>query len=422
MRNITIVGAGQSGLQLGLGLLQNGYRVRLISNRTAEDFAAGKVMSSQFMFNDSLQSERDLGLNFWEKDCPNTDGLGVTIAGPDGGKAVTWVYTLDKPGQAVDQRVKYPGWMKTFTERGGELVIHEAGIADLENYARGSDLVILAGGKGDIVKLFERDTERSPFDKPQRALALTYVTGLTPYSPTRVAFNIAPTVGEYFVFPALTTTGPCEIMVFEGLPGGPMDCWDDVKTPDQHLERSLDILKKFYPWEYERSRNAKLTDPNGILAGRFPPTVRKPIARLPSGALIIGMADAVVLNDPITGQGSNNAAKAARIYLKRILDNGGKPFDAAWMQQTFDEYWAYAQFVTGWTNAMLQPPPPHVINILVAGAEQAEGWEGVRQRLRRSAHVLSVARRSGRSGEVHRGGVEGLPRHCEGKHRPEKAF
>ena len=81
MRNITIVGAGQSGLQLGLGLLQNGYRVRLISNRTAEDFATGKVMSSQFMFNDSLQAERDLGINFWEKDCPNTDGLGVTIAG-----------------------------------------------------------------------------------------------------------------------------------------------------------------------------------------------------------------------------------------------------------------------------------------------------------------------------------------------------
>ena len=151
MRNITIVGAGQSGLQLGLGLLQNGYRVRLISNRTAEDFAAGKVMSSQFMFGDSLQAERDLGLNFWEKECPYTDGLGVTIAGPDGGKAISWVYLLDKPGQAVDQRVKYPGWMKKFTERGGELVIKEAGVADLEDYARSSDLVILAGGKGDIV-------------------------------------------------------------------------------------------------------------------------------------------------------------------------------------------------------------------------------------------------------------------------------
>jgi hypothetical protein len=370
MRTITIIGAGQSGLQLGLGLLQNGYRVRLVSNRTADDIAGGRVMSSQFMFNDSLQSERDLGINDWEKQCPKTDALGVSIAGPDGGKVIEWVYRLDQPGQAVDQRIKYPAWMKKFQERGGELSIRDAGVADLEDYARSSDLVIVAGGKGDIVRLFERDGERSPYDQPQRALALTYVTGLAPYSPTRVAFNIAPGVGEYFVFPALTTTGPCEIMVFEGIPGGPMDCWNDVKTPDQHLERSLEVLKKFYPWEAERSKDAKLTDPNGILAGRFAPTVRKPLARLPSGATVLGMADAVVLNDPITGQGSNNAAKAARLYLKRILDNGAKPFDAAWMQQTFDEYWSYAQFVTGWTNAMLQPPPPHVINIL--GAAQSK--------------------------------------------------
>jgi hypothetical protein len=366
MRNITIVGAGQSGLQLALGLQQNGYQVRVVNNRSPADVAAGKVMSSQFMFNDALQAERDLGLNFWEKECPNTDALGVTIAAPDGGKAISWVYPLDKPGQAVDQRIKFPGWMRTLQERGGELVIRDAGIADLEDYARGSDLVIVAGGKGDIVKLFARDAERSPFDAPQRALALTYVTGLAPYAPTRVAFNLAPTIGEYFVFPALSTTGPCEIMVFEGIPGGPMDCWSEVKTPDQHLACSLDILKKIFPWEYERSRDAKLTDRDGILAGRFAPTVRKPVAKLPSGALILGMADAVVLNDPITGQGSNNAAKAARVYLKRILDNGSKPFDAAWMQQTFDDYWTYAQFVTGWTNAMLQPPPPHVINILVA--------------------------------------------------------
>jgi hypothetical protein len=366
MRNITIVGAGQSGLQLGLGLLQNGYRVRIVTNRTGADIAAGRVMSSQFMFNDALQAERDLGLNFWEKDCPNTDAIGVTIGAPDGGKAVSWVYPLDKPGQAVDQRIKFPGWMKTFAERGGELVIRDAGVADLEDYARSSDLVILAGGKGDIVKLFARDAERSPFEAPQRALALTYVTGLAPYAPTRVAFNIAPTVGEYFVFPALTTTGPCEIMVFEGIPGGPMDRWGEAKTPEAHLAYSLDILKNFYPWEYERSRDAKLTDADGILAGRFAPTVRKPVAKLPSGALILGMADAVVLNDPITGQGSNNAAKAARIYLAHILEHGNKPFDADFMQQTFDDYWAYAQFVTGWTNAMLQPPPPHVLNILVA--------------------------------------------------------
>ena len=98
MRNVTIVGAGQSGLQLALGLLQNGYHVRLISNRTPEDFATGKVMSSQFMFGDALQAERDLGLNDWEKECPNTDALGVAIAGPDGKKAIDWVYSPRQAG------------------------------------------------------------------------------------------------------------------------------------------------------------------------------------------------------------------------------------------------------------------------------------------------------------------------------------
>jgi hypothetical protein len=112
-----------------------------------------------------------------------------------------------------------------------------------------------------------------------------------------------------------------------------------------------------------------LTDDNGILAGSFAPTVRKPIGRLPSGAAVLGLADAVCLNDPITGQGSNNASKAARTYLDAIVAHGDKPFDAAFMQATFDSYWNYAQYVTGWTNALLQPPPPHVLNLL--GAAQS---------------------------------------------------
>ncbi len=204
-----------------------------------------------------------------------------------------------------------------------------------------------------------------PYDKPQRALALTYVTGMTPRQPhSAVEFNLIPGVGEYFVFPSLTTTGPCEIMVLEGIPGGPMDCWADVKTPEEHLEKSLWILKTFLPWEYERSKDCQLTDDNGILAGRFAPTVRHPVATLPSGRQVLGLGDAVCLNDPITGQGSNNASKAAAIYLRRILDHGDRPFDQAFMQGTFDAYWDYAQWVVRWTNMMLQPPPPFVLEIM----------------------------------------------------------
>src|SRR5205807_1416426 len=185
MKGIAIIGAGQSGLQLGIGLLDAGYEVTLYSDRSADDIQRGHVLS------------------------------------------------------------------------------------------------IVASGKGAITQLFQRDANRSPFSEPQRSLALTYVRKMRPREPyAAVCFNLIPNVGEYFVFPALTTSGPCEIMVFEGVLGGPMDCWSDVKTPAEHLACSKQILETFLPWEAERCRDIELTDDKGILAGRVAPTVRKPIATL----------------------------------------------------------------------------------------------------------------------------------------------
>lgn len=371
-RRITIVGGGQAGLMLGIGLVDAGHAVEIVQNRSADEIAAGKVLSSQCMFDMALQNERALGLDFWAETCPAVESINFTVPMPDGsgGKAIDWNGKLDKLAQSVDQRVKMPAFMAEFVKRGGRLTILDAGIADLERFAAASDLVVVAAGKGEIARLFERDAEKSAFDQPQRALALTYVTGMQPRPDhSAVCFNLIPGIGEYFVFPALTTTGPCEIMVFEGVPGGPMDCWKGLATPAEHLAKSKWVLDTFLPWEAERCRSIELTDANGILAGAFAPTIRKPIGRLPSGAIVLGLADAVCLNDPITGQGSNNASKAAKLYLDAILAHGDRPFDAAFMQATFDRYWAYAQYVVGWTNALLLPPPPHVLEIM--GAAQA---------------------------------------------------
>ncbi len=95
--------------------------------------------------------------------------------------------------------------------------------------------------------------------------------------------------------------------------------------------------------------------------GRHPrrplrPTVRNPIGRLPGGGLVLGVADVVVANDPVTGQGSNSASKCAAAYLASIVEQGEAPFDEAWMNTTFDRYWQTARHVTKWTNAMLSPP------------------------------------------------------------------
>jgi flavin reductase (DIM6/NTAB) family NADH-FMN oxidoreductase RutF/2-polyprenyl-6-methoxyphenol hydroxylase-like FAD-dependent oxidoreductase len=371
--NITIVGAGQSGLQLAIGLLAHGYQVRVVSERTPAEIAAGRVTSSQGMFGRALRHERALGLNLWNDEAPSIDTVSMTIANQPGGPlpSIRWTGRLDSIAQSVDQRVKMPRYIEEFIRRGGEFVVGRADVSDLETYARDSDLVVVAAGKGDVATLFTRDGARSTYVEPQRALALTYVRGMEP-RPAAVSYNILPGVGEYFVFPALTLSGPCDIMVFEGIPGGPMDCWTEVKSASEHLEVSKGILKEFLPWEADRCHDVTLTDPLGVMAGRFTPVVRHPVAVLPSGAQVLGMADVVVLNDPLTGQGSNNASKSAAIYLEAISAHDGRAFDREFMQRTFERYWDYAQYVTKWTNAMLEPPEPHAIQLHIAAMEHPE--------------------------------------------------
>ena len=99
------------------------------------------------------------------------------------------------------------------------------------------------------------------------------------------------------------------------------------------------------------------------------PTVRNTVEELPSGALVLGLANTVVLNDPITGQGSNNASKAAASYRASSREYADGPFDRAFMERAFERYWDEAQYVTGWTNALLAPPPQHVLDLFLAANE-----------------------------------------------------
>ncbi|PRH80175.1 oxygenase [Streptomyces solincola] len=373
MRKILVVGAGQSGLQLALGLQSRGYEVTLMSNRTADEVRSGRVMSTQCMFHTALQHERDLGLNFWEDQAPRIEGLGVSVAAPDGARAVDWLGRLDGFAQSVDQRVKMAGWMEVFTQRGGQLVVHGAAVSDLDYFARTYDLVLVSAGKGELVSLFERDAARSPYREPQRALAVSYVHGLGPRpehpDTEAVRCNLVPGVGELFVMPTLTVGGRADILFWEGLPGGPLDVFRGVTDPSEHLALTLELMERYTPWEYARATKVELTDAGSTLAGRYAPTVRNPVGRLPGGGLVLGVADVVVANDPITGQGSNSASKCAASYLDSITAHGDAPFDEAWMRAAFDRYWDTARHVTKWTNAMLGVPPEHVLNLIGAAGQ-----------------------------------------------------
>lgn len=374
MRRILIVGAGQSGLQLALSLQAEGYDVTVMSARTPDEIRRGWVMSTQAMFDNALRTERIYGLDLWQRDTPQIQGLHVSLSAPPGQRALRIPCPIDEPAQSVDQRVKMATWLELFEERGG--TIHYQGVttADLDGLTSLGryDLTVVAAGKGELVSVFDRDPARSPYTTPQRGLAVAYVHGMTPdplWPVPHVSFNAVPGLGELFVMPCLTLSGPCEILFWETVPGGPLDLWQDRRDPNEHLKLTLDLARQYTPWIYERCANVELTDARGTLSGRYTPTVRRPVAELPSGGLALGMADVVIANDPITGQGSNTAAKCAAAYVEAILAHGDRPFDRTWMEQTFEWYWERTgRHVTAWTNAMLQPLPEHVQAILGTAA------------------------------------------------------
>jgi 2-polyprenyl-6-methoxyphenol hydroxylase-like FAD-dependent oxidoreductase len=82
MTKITIVGGGQSGLQLGIGLIQNGYDVSVVTDRAPEQIRDGRVTSSQCMFATALDHERALGIDFWDDTCPPVEGIALAVPHP----------------------------------------------------------------------------------------------------------------------------------------------------------------------------------------------------------------------------------------------------------------------------------------------------------------------------------------------------
>jgi 2-polyprenyl-6-methoxyphenol hydroxylase-like FAD-dependent oxidoreductase len=371
LTQILIVGAGQAGLQLALGLQRDGHDVTVMSARTPAEMRGGRVMSTQCMFGEALAMERaDTGTDLWPTH--RIEGLGISVPGPDGNRAIDWLGRLDDYAQSVDQRVKMADWLELFEQRGGKVVINAATVSDLDGLAELYDLTVVAAGKGDIVSLFGRDSARSPYQAPQRMLAVSYVNGVSrrPEHPdvAAVRMNLVPGAGELIMIPAVTLSGPCDILFWEVMPGGPLDVFREITDPAALTAAIIKQIREHLPWEYERCAEAELTDRGGTLSGGYAPVVRQPVGVLPSGGLVLGLADVVVANDPITGQGSNNASRAAHTLLGAVRAHAG-PFDEAFMHAAFDAYWATVEVCTAWTNAMLAPPAPHVLEIIGAAGQ-----------------------------------------------------
>jgi flavin reductase (DIM6/NTAB) family NADH-FMN oxidoreductase RutF len=369
-RRIAVVGAGPAGTAFAIGLLGSGHEVTLVSDRTAAELRAGRVLSSQITFESALEAEAALGVSDLLPPAPAIEEMAYEGRRADGSVA-RFRTRLPTPARSIDQRVRLPLLLDEVARLGGRVEVRSATPEDLVDLAADHDLVVVCAGRGGLADLFEVDADRTPYDAPQRVAALTYLRGAEP--SRGLSYHAVDGVGECFTCPALTVDGPCEIVVVEGVPGGPLDCWDDVTTPAEHLARLRDVLREHFPEELSRwTDSTALVDDLAWLHGRFRPVVRRPVGRLPDGTPVLGMADVVVLNDPVTSQGANNAIKSAASYLEAVNGHTG-PLDEAWMQRTFDNFWrGWAQWATTWTGSWLQPLQEHQWRVLQLAADHPD--------------------------------------------------
>jgi hypothetical protein len=377
VRKILIVGAGQAGLQLALSLQAEGYDVTLMSARTPDEIRNGWPTSTQVMFYRALDRERDVKLNLWDGLAPSIGGMAFSLSPAPGVQAFSFSGAWARPGNSVDQRLKMSTWIELFEQNGGRVIYHSVMTSDLAGLAPMYDLTVIAAGKGEIVDLFDRDPEKSHYTRPGRHLSAIYLNGIappegTPQAEPRMRVNLRPAGGEVFVMPSYSLTGPCDVVLVEAVPGGPLDIFTDRPSPAEHLRRLRALLLEQFPWEGQLYGNAEPTDARSSLVGAFPTTIRRPYAEVAPGSYVFGIGDVVVVNDPISGQGANNAAQAASLYFSAILDRGGAPFTPEWMQHTFDSLWAQVRHSVMLTEMLLEPMPQHAQQVLGAAAEFQE--------------------------------------------------
>src|SRR5262249_54435717 len=134
MHHITVVGGGQAGLVLAIGLRQDGHQVRLVQNRSADEIRSGKVLSSQAVFDTARSQKRALGLDLWGESAPAIEGMRVQVAAPDGSgaKVIGFEGRLTGPAHSVDQRLKFAEFMRVLEQRGGSIELREVGVPELE--------------------------------------------------------------------------------------------------------------------------------------------------------------------------------------------------------------------------------------------------------------------------------------------------
>jgi 2-polyprenyl-6-methoxyphenol hydroxylase-like FAD-dependent oxidoreductase len=193
-------------------------------------------------------------------------------------------------------------------------------------------------------------------------------------------FSFLPGTIEVFWIPFHDKdVGESRSIVVEVAPGGKADRLTDVTSADEGLAVFKDIVDELLPAESAFLRPARPTSPVTWIKGEIVPVVRRPVAVLPSGRHVLGLGDAVVLNDPLAGQGANNATRMARFFAAELAAHGG-PFTASWLTERFDEWWEHGRYTSAFSNGLLAPLTKAQQDVILAASRREDIgeqlWEG----------------------------------------------
>ncbi|MGI5121912.1 styrene monooxygenase/indole monooxygenase family protein [Marinactinospora thermotolerans] len=360
MRKILIVGAGQSGLCLANGLLAHGgYDVTLVTGKSSPEIRANRPNVTQFTMPRALEMERRLSLDWWSARAPHLEGVRQPLYLPGTSDPLVIEGRFQGYGIAVDPRLKMADWLEYFEDKGGRVTIAGLSVSDLDWFSRNYDLVVVAVGSGELGALFDPDPTRFSGAHP-RVITQSIVYGVEdgPSGPG-FADAISAPAGRVIIAPVLTADGPANAICVLDEPGGALD-GSHLQPSSRHRATAQEVtdwivssIAGRFPDYAARLKEVEPVDGNAAVISHLTPQVRKPVAVLPSGGSVLGSSDVVVTTDPISGQGWNVSTLCAATYLQRIIEHGDKPFDDAWMRETFDTFYAEEGVHSAALSAML---------------------------------------------------------------------
>lgn len=365
-KRIGIIGAGIAGLHLGLRLRQLGIACTIMTDRTPDQVAVGRLANTVVHWPTTLGRERvlrayhwpveEFGFNLFQNIIQNPQPIDIR------GRGAT-------PARAVDYQIYLPRLMEDFVERGGRLEVSALDAKDVGRMAERFDLVVVAmPGKG-FSNLFPRDGANSPYDRPQRVWIAGLFTGFRPMREPRLLVSVMPGRGEAVQFPILSRTGMVTAL---GIGAPQADELAALPVLPDRADRAsfrgalLHMLEQLHPTIYDQIDTARfdLQGPDDLAQVAITPIVRNPIAHLGDGKYAIALGDVHVTLDPMLAQGANIGSYSAFVLADAIQE--ARSFDLAFCREVERCRSARVLAAARWTNAFLQPPDDARIELLVA--------------------------------------------------------